>query len=236
MAVFDTPITTDDRNLSKVLAQNLPVVVYLFDSRQGANKPLEDALRDIASQHVGALLVTRVDVASNPATHRQYGNPRTPALVTLGTPDRTVKSKAEAVSPADARAHVDYLLGKGPKPAERKAETAQPKAAKSGAAHVTDATFEREVLQSSIPVFVDFWAPWCGPCHAVAPLIDRLAGEYAGRVKIVKLNTDENPTTMRRFQIMSIPTFITFRNGQQVGRRSGASPQIIQEMIQAVLL
>jgi thioredoxin 1 len=229
MPVFDTPITTDDRNLNKVFAQNLPVIVYLFDSRQGPNKTLEDVLKDIASQQVGKLLVTRVDVANSPATHHQYGNPRTPALITLGTPNHTVKSKAEAVTSQELRAHADYLLGKVPKPVERKTETAQ-----SGAAHVTDATFEREVLQSNIPVFVDFWAPWCGPCHAVAPLIDQLAGEYAGRVKIVKLNTDENPVTMHRFQVMSIPTFITFHNGKQVGRRSGASPQYIRELIREV--
>jgi thioredoxin 1 len=234
MPVFDTPITTDDRNLNKVLAQNVPVIVYLYDSRQGPNKTLENALKEIASKHVGELLVTRVDVSSNLATHRQYGNPRTPALITLGTPDHAMKSKAEAITSQDLRAHVDYLLGKGPKPVQQKADSGQTKTAQSGAAHLTDATFEREVLRSSIPVFVDFWAPWCGPCHTVAPLIDQLAGEYAGRVKIVKLNTDENPVTMQRFQVMSIPTFITFRDGKQVGRRSGASPQYIRELIQQV--
>jgi len=228
MAVFDTPITTDDRNLSKVLGQNLPIVVYLYDSRQGSNKPLEDALKDIASKHVGELLVTRVDVASSPDTHRQYGNLRTPALVTLEIPDHKVKSKAEAISSADLQAHVDYLLGKGPKPAEK------PRAATSGTLHVTDATFQKEVMESKVPVFVDFWAPWCAPCHSVAPLIDQLAGEYAGRVKIVKLNTDENPATMQRFQVMALPTFMTFRDGNPVSRRSGASPQFIRELIREV--
>jgi thioredoxin len=176
-----------------------------------------------------------VDVAHSPDAHRQYGHPRTPALVALenGTAGRKVKSKAEAVRPEDVRAHVDYLLGKGPRPAEKKVE---PQAVTSGALHVTDATFQKAVLESKEPVFVDFWAPWCGPCLSVAPLIDQLAGQYAGKVKIVKLNTDENPATMQRFQVMSIPTFITFRNGKQVERRSGASPQLIRDMVGKVAL
>jgi thioredoxin len=239
MPVFDTPITTDDRNLSKVLGQNLPVAVFLYDSRVKANKPVEDALNTVARKHVGALLIARVDVATNPTAHRQYSSLQTPALVTLekGTLGRKVKSQAGAVRPADVRAHIDYLLGKGPQPDTRKAEP-EKKApgVKASPVHVTDATFQKAVLASKMPVFVDFWAPWCGPCLSVAPLIDRLAGEYAGRVKIVKLNTDENPATQRRFQVMSIPTFITFRHGKQVERRSGASPQIIKDMIEELLL
>lgn len=235
MPVFDTPITTDDRSLSKVLGQNLPVAVFFYDSRQKPDKPLEDAVNRVASKHAGELLIARVDIAANPGAHRQYGNPRPPAIVTLEKAllGRKVKSQAQGIRPADVRAHVDYLLGKGPLPTEPEKKTAS---AKAGAIHVTDATFEKAVLKSNIPVFVDFWAPWCGPCLSVAPLIDKLAGEYAGRVKIVKLNTDENPATMRRFQIQAIPTFITFRNGRPVERRSGASPQIIKDMIEEVLL
>lgn len=238
MPVFDTPITTDDRSLSKVLGQNLPVAVFFYDGRQKPDKPLEDAVNRLASKHAGELLIARVDIAANPGAHRQYGNPRAPAIVTLEKAllGRKVKSQAEGVRPADVRAHIDYLLGKGPLPTGRRAaEPEKPKAARAGAMHVTDATFEKAVLKSSLPVFVDFWAPWCGPCLSVAPLIDKLAGEYAGRVKIVKLNTDENPVTMRRFQIQAIPTFITFRNGRPVARRSGASPQIIKDMIEEML-
>jgi thioredoxin 1 len=235
MPVFDTPITPDDRSLSRVLNQQLPVVVYLYDSRQSPNKSLEDALKNIAGQHVGEILIARVDIANNPDTHRQYGNPRPPALVTLGIPDHTVKSKAEVVSPDDVRTHVAYLLGKGPKPVQQTARPEMPQAGRSGAVHVTDATFQKAVLESKIPVFVDFWAPWCGPCLSIAPVIDRLAAEHAGRLKIVKLNVDENPQTQRRFQIQAIPTYITFRDGKPVGQRSGASQQIVREMIEQVL-
>ncbi len=239
MPVFDTPITTDDRNLSKVLGQNLPVAVFLYDSREKANRPLEDALNTVARKHAGELLIARVDVATSPGAHRQYGSLPTPALVTLEKAflGRKVKSQAEAVRPADVRAHVDYLLGKGPLPVERKAEPEKKAAgAKASPLHVTDASFQKAVLESKVPVFVDFWAPWCGPCLSVAPLIDRLAGEYVGRVKIVKLNVDENPATQRRFQVQAIPTYITFRGGRPLERRSGASPQIIRDMIEEMLL
>jgi thioredoxin 2 len=90
---------------------------------------------------------------------------------------------------------------------------------------VTDATYAREVEGSSLPVVVDCWAPWCGPCRMVAPVLEDLASELAGRVKFVKLNTDENPATSARFSISSIPTLLLVRDGQLAGRVVGAQPK-----------
>ncbi len=90
---------------------------------------------------------------------------------------------------------------------------------------VTDADFGTEVLQSELPVLVDFWATWCGPCRMVAPIVEELADEYAGRVKVVKLNADENVNTAASQGIRALPTLLLFRNGQRVAEIVGFRPK-----------
>ena len=87
---------------------------------------------------------------------------------------------------------------------------------------ITDATFEKEVLQSEVPVLVDFWAPWCGPCRAIAPVIEELAGDYVKKLKVGKCNVDDNPNTPSRFGIRAIPTLIIFKGGNVSEQITGA--------------
>ncbi len=101
---------------------------------------------------------------------------------------------------------------------------------------VTDATFETEVLKSDLPVMVDFWAPWCGPCKMVAPFIEQLGQEMQGQIKMAKMNVDENMEVPGRFGIMSIPTFIIFKGGQPVRTWVGArTKDDMQQEINAAL-
>ena len=95
----------------------------------------------------------------------------------------------------------------------------------SGLVEVSDATFEKEVLQSAIPVLIDFWAPWCGPCKAIAPVVEELSKVYDGKLKVVKMNVDDNPRTPQRYGVRGIPNLILFQGGQVKEQITGAVPK-----------
>ena len=94
--------------------------------------------------------------------------------------------------------------------------------------HATDSDFQQQVLESDVPVLVDFWAPWCGPCRMIAPALDQLAGEYAGKAKIVKVDIDQNQATALKYHVRSIPMLLVFKNGQVEATQVGAvgKPQL----------
>jgi thioredoxin len=104
----------------------------------------------------------------------------------------------------------------------------------AGPLTVTDRTFGTEVLNATEPVLVDFWAPWCGPCRAIGPVVEALAGQYAGRAKVVKLNVDDNPETATRYEISAIPTLLVFKHGQVVDQVRGlASKKVLAMKLEA---
>ncbi len=97
--------------------------------------------------------------------------------------------------------------------------------ASADVSHVTDANFDQEVIKSSIPVLIDFWAPWCGPCKAIAPIVDELAKDYAGKLKVVKINVDDNPETPARYGVRGIPNLLIIKDGQVKEQIVGAVPK-----------
>ena len=90
---------------------------------------------------------------------------------------------------------------------------------------ISDDSFQTEVLQASVPVLIDFWAPWCGPCRAIAPIVEELAGTYSGKLKVVKMNVDDNPRTPQRYGVRGIPNLILFHGGQVKEQITGAVPK-----------
>jgi thioredoxin 1 len=104
------------------------------------------------------------------------------------------------------------------------------------ALEVSDSTFEQEVLQSNQPVLVDFWAVWCGPCKAIAPIVEELAGDYEGKLKVMKLDVDDNPRTAVAYGVQSIPTLLVFKDGKPAERIVGAVPKkVIVDKLQSVM-
>lgn len=220
---FDTPITTNDTSIDRVLAAGLPVLLVFLDSPTPAG--FEQVLERLAREYAGDLLVVKVPAKDNPVTLRRFRIHATPAVAAVqkGQPI----SQAEGISPADLKQHTAFLLGKGPKPAVTPNQPDHSTGSPSGGRPitVTDATFDQEVLRSPQPVLVDFWAPWCGPCRMVEPVVEKLARENAGRVKIAKVNVDENPSIAGRYGIQSIPTMMVVKNGQIIDRWAGALPE-----------
>jgi thioredoxin 1 len=239
---FSTPLHTNEQSIGRVLNAGLPVLLVFWRKDCAPCQQLEPRLASLAAAYAGKALIAKVDVADNPALVKRYNVTHLPDLVFVknGQP----VAQAHGAAPETAlRAWLDYLANGGPRPelpggpsvslnGAAPAASAQPprqpaaQQAKSGSGPITlsDATFDQVIGGSKEPVLVDFWAPWCGPCRAVAPAVEQLAREFAGRAVVGKLNVDENPRTAQRFGITGIPALFIFRNGRVVERLVGAQP------------
>ncbi len=221
--VFDSVLTSNDLSLDRVLNAGLPVAMVFYDRELRAD--LRQAMDDLARQYAGKALVVMLARGDAPQSLKRFEVRDLPALVTARD-GKTVTKSPGTLTPADLRSHVAYLLGEGPMPAPRAASTAprQSQGASRSPVSVNEASWDREVLRSDRPVLVDFWAAWCGPCRMVAPTVDALAREHAASLKVVKVNVDENPGLAGRYGVMSIPTMVVVKGGQEVDRWVGALP------------
>lgn len=226
MPRFDTPLNTNDQSLDRVLNAGLPVALLLW-SGSALDGSVEETLRQLAQTEAGRLLIAKLNTAENPhAAARLDGSG--PALILFREGQEVARTSV--ITSQSVRDHVAYLLGRGPLPE-------QPAASAPGhPVEVSDDTFAQEVLNSDLPVLVDLWAPWCGPCHMIAPVMEKFAGEYAGRLKVAKLNVDDHPRTPTTYQVQAIPTLLFFKGGELIDRIVGVVPEpMLRSRVEAAL-
>ncbi len=239
------PITLTDATLDETLNTDNPVLLIITDGT-GLRGDFNTAFRKAAGEN-NDIVFARINPAQNPQAAQFFEAGSKPVMVAMHCGERVVRRSRpwgsdipSAIEALKARA---YEMSR-----EAAAEAAQatPPANPSTTEEqtlmfnapvaVTDATFESEVINAKLPVLVDFWAEWCGPCRAVAPILDKLAEEFAGQVKIAKVNVDENPALSQSFQIMSIPNMMAIKNKAIVFNQPGALPEpALRDLIQQLI-
>jgi len=222
--VFDVVLASSDLSLDRALGAGLPVVMVFYE--QGLPGGMRQTLDDLAREYAGKILIITLTRSDAPQAISRFAVRQFPAMV--ATRDGQAVMRQENIRPEELRPHIAHLLGEGPAPDSRPAEqpASSPKQTRARApVNIQETEFEREVLKADRPVLVDFWAPWCGPCHMVAPAVEALAREHGQSLKVVKINVDENPGLSGQYGIMSIPTMIVFKGGREVDRWMGALPE-----------
>ena len=236
---FDTPIHTNARSIDRVLHAGLPVVLVFWRNNCVPCRQLDPTLNSLARSYAGKLLFAKVDADREADLVKRFEITHLPGLAFIKNSNAQATAFGN-LSEADLRSWCDYLVSGGSRPATPSGPSialpgARPTSApsstsgdrppKSGGKPITltDANFA-QVINGDLPVLVDFWAPWCGPCHMVAPTVEALAKEYAGKLVAGKVNVDENQRTASQYGVMSIPTLLIFRNGKVVDQIVGAQP------------
>lgn len=231
----DEPISVTDAAVERALLQaDRPVVAVFWKRGETDPARLQDVLEAAAREYAGQARLVRLEAGDAPQSHRRFDLDTLPQFLFFR--EGQVVARARGLpSPEALRPWIEYLLGRGPAPA-RRVPGVEPAAASAHPVAVTDADFDRVVLGSRVPVLVDFWAAWCGPCRTIAPVVERLAAAFAGRAVVAKLDVEANRLTAQRYGAMSIPTLVFFQDGREVDRLVGVHPEaVLSERLAALL-
>ncbi len=219
------PLKVNAQQLEDILqAAQLPLLIWLSPDGSSPPSDVSKALATASIGYEGRLQVILVNQSSVELLDR-FNLGKRPVLV--GWHNGTEVLRRQRPWAADVPPLVQQLANLIKQPSAVAETNGNPKGYPMNPVHVTDQTFESEVLKSELPVLIDFWAEWCGPCRMVAPILDKLAVEYAGKVKIAKVDVDANPGLSQAFRIMSIPTMMFVKEGKIVGQQAGALPEAV---------
>jgi thioredoxin 1 len=241
---INSVIHTNKQSIDRVLRAGPPVLLVFWHRNAPQSAELDPVLDQLAERYAGRALVAKIDADAEPDLVKRYSIRLLPSIVAIKqgntetvlsgrVPDKAVQEWLAFL--VDGGARPAQASGPGipttthqPLPTNGKNHTSadQPATTRDKNAvpqTITDANFD-QVINSKVPVLVDFWAEWCGPCRMVAPSVEQLAQEFAGRAVVGKLNVDHNPNTARRYNIMSIPALYIFKEGQVIDQIVGAQP------------
>ncbi len=218
--VINSVIHTSQQSIDLVLSTGLPVVLAFWTRSQPLAAPMESLLNRLADEYAGKALLAKIDAEAEKPLAQRFAVNQIPTLV-FTKQGKTKTILTGAIQEQEVRGWLQYLANGGTRPTPPLSTSSISNGNKP--VTLTDTNFQ-QIIDGAVPVLVDFWAPWCGPCRMVAPVVEKLAHEFQGRAVVGKLNVDENPQTAQRFNIMSIPALYIFKKGQIVDQMVGVQP------------